>query len=366
MKENMEKQDEGTGLSPATMNSYKKKAAQSNYLAHQRYARIASTSGLSKKYKDSKEAEQKKIFDKRSKGLDMAAKKTGTHAYQKEDAQDPNHHKSEFERHAKKQLGHNSMANSEEAANNDKVMTHHEDKEEHHFAKAQHHANEYHKLTKKKLTMPDRAHEHEDHGYSNVKHGKSHGMSDDSHYVKEAFQLAPLVPYLATAAATASRISPQTYAQLPSMAMNKAKEVGKAAKTTYKKFKKFVSGKKTNEEIVQEGPKDAQGKSIFVKKIAKSAGTSYEKAGAIAAAAGRKRMGKAKFDAKAAAGRRAANEEAMTTADAGIPQDTKNMGPSRLPMHILRRKLGIPVNVTDRRRKKSNPPTIRKKFRSKM
>ncbi len=221
----------------------------------------------------------------------------------REDTQTPAHHKSEFERHAKKQLGHNSMANSEEAANNDKVMTHHEDKEEHHFAKAQHHANEYHKLTKKKLTMPPRAHEHEDHGYSNVKHGKSHGMSDDSHYVKEAFQLAPLVPYLATAAATASRISPQTYAQVPSMAMNKAKEVGKAAKTTYKKFKKFVSGKK-------------------------------------------------------------ANEEAMTTADAGIPQDTKNMGPSRLPMHILRRKLGVPINVTDRRRRKDKPPAIRKKFRA--
>jgi len=33
---------------------------------------------------------------------------------------------------------------------------------------------------------------------------------------------------------------------------------------------------------------------------------SYKKAGAIAAAAGRKRMGAAKFNAKAAAGRRAA------------------------------------------------------------
>lgn len=308
MKDKLEKQDEGTGLSPATMNSYKKKAAQSNYLAHQRYARIASTSGLGKKYKDSKEAEQKKIFDKRSKGLDMAAKKTGTHAYQKEGttvAGDSGHHKAEFERHAKKQLGHNSMANSEKAANDDKVMDYHGDKDEHHFRKAQHHANEYHKLTGKKVTMPPRAHEHEFHGYDNVTHGKSHGLSNDDHYVKEAFQLAPLVPYLATAAATASRISPQTYAQLPSMAMNKAKEVGKAAKTTYKKFKKYVSGKKTN-------------------------------------------------------------EEAMTTADAGIPQDTKNMGPSRLPMHILRRKLGIPINVTDKRRKKSNPPTIRKKFRSKM
>lgn len=46
-------------------------------------------------------------------------------------------------------------------------------------------------------------------------------------------------------------------------------------------------------------------------------------------------------------------EEAMTTADAGIPQDTKNMGPrARLPMNILRRKIGLPINVTDRRRKR--------------
>lgn len=55
----------------------------------------------------------------------------------------------------------------------------------------------------------------------------------------------------------------------------------------------------------QEGAKDAGGKDVFVKKIAKSAGVSYDKAGAIAAVAGRKRMGKAKFDAAAAAGRRA-------------------------------------------------------------
>jgi hypothetical protein len=59
-------------------------------------------------------------------------------------------------------------------------------------------------------------------------------------------------------------------------------------------------------EFIFEGPKDAGGKDVFVKKIAQSAGTSYEKAGAIAAAAGRKRLGKAEFDRRAAAGRRAA------------------------------------------------------------
>lgn len=60
------------------------------------------------------------------------------------------------------------------------------------------------------------------------------------------------------------------------------------------------------EEALQEGPKDAAGKDVFVKKIAKSAGVSYDKAGAIAAAAGRKRMGKEKFQQKVEAGQKAA------------------------------------------------------------
>jgi hypothetical protein len=59
-------------------------------------------------------------------------------------------------------------------------------------------------------------------------------------------------------------------------------------------------------------------------------------------------------------------EEAMTAADAGIPQDTKNMGPSRLPMNILRRRVGVPINVTDRRRKKNKTPKLLKRFRSHM
>lgn len=65
---------------------------------------------------------------------------------------------------------------------------------------------------------------------------------------------------------------------------------------------------KSYKEYIDEGPKDASGKSIFVKKIAKSAGVNYKDAGAIAAAAGRKRMGKKAFDAKAAAGRRKAGK----------------------------------------------------------
>lgn len=57
------------------------------------------------------------------------------------------------------------------------------------------------------------------------------------------------------------------------------------------------------------------------------------------------------------------SEEAMTAADAGIPQDTANMGPSRLPTHIFRRRMGLPINVTDRRRRKDKPPRMLKKFR---
>ena len=44
--------------------------------------------------------------------------------------------------------------------------------------------------------------------------------------------------------------------------------------------------------------------------------------------------------------------EMMTTGDAGIPQDTKNMGP-RLKTY----------NVTDRRRRKDKVPVLLKRFR---
>ena len=60
------------------------------------------------------------------------------------------------------------------------------------------------------------------------------------------------------------------------------------------------------EQILNEGPKDAAGKDVFVKKIAKSAGVDYKAAGAIAAAAGRKRLGKAEFQKRVEAGQKAA------------------------------------------------------------
>jgi hypothetical protein len=70
-------------------------------------------------------------------------------------------------------------------------------------------------------------------------------------------------------------------------------------------FREFVDSF-TGKELIKEGPKDAHGKDVFVKKIAKSAHTSYEKAGAIAAAAGRKRLGNAEFQRRVNAGQKAA------------------------------------------------------------
>ena len=73
-----------------------------------------------------------------------------------------------------------------------------------------------------------------------------------------------------------------------------------------KKFSQFFSDTLDEELALQEGPKDAAGKDVFVKKIAKSAGVDYKAAGAIAAAAGRKRLGKAKFQKRVEAGQKAA------------------------------------------------------------
>ena len=78
----------------------------------------------------------------------------------------------------------------------------------------------------------------------------------------------------------------------------------KRLKDKMQSFREFVDS--FTGAMINEGPKDAAGKDKFVKNIAKSAHTSYEKAGAIAAAAGRKRLGKAEFDKRAAAGRKKA------------------------------------------------------------
>ena len=71
-------------LSPATMNRYKKAAANSAYNASQKYARVSQTSGLSKKYKDKELAAADKVRNKRLSGLNRAACITGTHGQQDE------------------------------------------------------------------------------------------------------------------------------------------------------------------------------------------------------------------------------------------------------------------------------------------
>jgi len=70
-------------------------------------------------------------------------------------------------------------------------------------------------------------------------------------------------------------------------------------------FREFVDSF-TGKELIKEGPKTAGGKDVFVKNIAKSAHTSYKNAGAIAAAAGRKRLGNAEFQRRVNAGQKAA------------------------------------------------------------
>jgi len=52
--------------------------------------------------------------------------------------------------------------------------------------------------------------------------------------------------------------------------------------------------------------------------------------------------------------------EMMTAGMAGIPQDTKNMGPGRLPVHIFRRKQGVVGSIVDGRGSKKKPPKFKK------
>jgi hypothetical protein len=76
--------------------------------------------------------------------------------------------------------------------------------------------------------------------------------------------------------------------------------------TRFKRYTGLERAKRMSEELLDEGPKDAAGKDVFVKKIAKSAGVDYKKAGAIAAAAGRKRLGNKEFQKRVEAGQKAA------------------------------------------------------------
>ena len=71
-------------LSPALMNRYKKASMGSSYTSNQQYGRIASTSGLGKKFKDDKLKKLKQTMDKRDRGFNLAVKRTGTPGQQKE------------------------------------------------------------------------------------------------------------------------------------------------------------------------------------------------------------------------------------------------------------------------------------------
>jgi hypothetical protein len=59
------------------------------------------------------------------------------------------------------------------------------------------------------------------------------------------------------------------------------------------------------------------------------------------------------------------SEDAAAMNTGAIPSPAQTaMGPSRLPTNLFRRKMGIPINTTDRRRKKDKPPKMLKKFRN--
>lgn len=59
-------------------------------------------------------------------------------------------------------------------------------------------------------------------------------------------------------------------------------------------------------------------------------------------------------------------EDAAATSTASIPNPAQTaMGP-RLPVHLLRRRRGMEINMTDRRRRKDKTPVLLKKFRKYM
>jgi len=101
-----------------------------------------------------------------------------------------------------------------------------------------------------------------------------------------------LAPAIGAAATHLSRVNPSTYAQAPSMIHKKAKDILKGISNKYKKRK--VSGVKTN--------------------------------------------------------------EMMTAGDAGIPQDTKNMGPRKKGKRFTSQ------NFVDGRKRKDNPFPLLRRF----
>lgn len=59
-------------------------------------------------------------------------------------------------------------------------------------------------------------------------------------------------------------------------------------------------------------------------------------------------------------------EDVAANSTASIPNPAQTaMGP-KLPVHVLRRRLGKEINITDRRRRKDKTPVLLKKFRKYM
>jgi hypothetical protein len=60
-------------------------------------------------------------------------------------------------------------------------------------------------------------------------------------------------------------------------------------------------------------------------------------------------------------------EDAAAVNTGSIPNPAQTaMGPSRLPVHIFRRRVGKEIHMTDRRRRKDKTPVLLKKFRKYM
>ena len=60
-------------------------------------------------------------------------------------------------------------------------------------------------------------------------------------------------------------------------------------------------------------------------------------------------------------------EDVAATSTASIPNPAQTaMGPSRIPIHIYRRRVGQEINMTDRRRRKDKTPVLLKRFRKYM
>ena len=58
-------------------------------------------------------------------------------------------------------------------------------------------------------------------------------------------------------------------------------------------------------------------------------------------------------------------EDVAATSTASIPNPAQTaMGPSRMPIHIYRRRVGQEINMTDRRRRKDKTPVLLKRFRN--